>query len=283
MKKFKNKIDIRALFVAIAVLSLLLSCSKDSTGPKEEPPQIPPSSSFLMNFEFFTSQDTTGGIQPDVIRVNNLLSYQNWGYAGINVLVWNTFITVGLAVPVGAFLESFRHEPEQQSNGKWLWSYSFKVFNITHTAKLYGSISNDGTEWQMFISKAGVYSDFLWYEGSADLPGTHGTWTVYNTPDDPTPLLLIEWHRDVSAGTADIKYTNIVPDGPENGGYIFYGVTNDVPFDAFYDIYNKGQDNHTLIEWNRLTKAGRVQDENHFGDTDWHCWNEMLEDVDCPQ
>ena len=283
MKILRSNINFWTSLILVTVFLILFSCSKDSSGPEEKPPAIPPASSFLMDFEFFTSQDTTGGVNSDGIPGNYLLSYQNWGHAAFNVLFWNTFITIGLAVPVGAFLESFRHEPVQQPNGKWLWSYSFKVFNITHTAKLYGSISNDGTEWEMYISKAGAYTDFLWYEGNADLPGTHGTWTVYNKPDDPTPLLLIEWNRDVNAGTADIKYTNIVPNGPENGGYIFYGITDSTTFDAFYDIYNKGLDNHTLIEWSRETKAGRVQDEHHFGDTDWHCWNEMLEDTDCPQ
>ena len=58
-------------------------------------------------------------------------------------------------------------------------------------------------------------------------------------------MIGIEWHRDTEAGTADIKYTNIVPGGPENGGYIHFGVTGGYPHDAFYDIYNKGKENHT--------------------------------------
>ncbi|KPL16217.1 MAG: hypothetical protein AMJ92_13060, partial [candidate division Zixibacteria bacterium SM23_81] len=122
----------------------------------------------------------------------------------------------------------------------------------------------------------------LWYYGDADLFLTEGTWILNKDPEEPEPFVGIEWHRKVQDTTADIKYTNIVPDGPENGGYIFYGITNDTPYDAFYDIYNKGYDNLTNIEWNRATKDGQVKDPHHFEDEEWHCWDGDLEDIECP-
>ena len=134
----------------------------------------------------------------------------------------------------------------------------------------------------MYISKEGGYTDFLWFSGVSNLPLTEGTWTLNHDPNDPTPYIGVEWHRDLSVGTADIKYTNIVPGGSENGGYISYGITTETPYDAFYDIYNKGQDNHTDIEWNTTTLEGHVKDLRVFLDNDWHCWNSDLEDIICP-
>jgi hypothetical protein len=264
------------------VLLLVISCSKSSSGPKEEPPAIPPASSFIMDFSDFTGPDTSVNMPENGVPNEFILTYQNWGWAYTNVVVWNTVLTVTLAVPVAAFLESFKHEPSQQSNGKWLWSYSFTALNSSYTAKLYGSISNDGTEWEMYITKEGVYEDFLWYEGGADLPRTNGTWTVYANPDNATPFLSIEWNRDVNVGTADITYTNITPSVQNNGDYISYGLVGDATYDAFYQIYQKGENHLVEIEWNRQIMYGRIKDMMHFEDEEWHCWDEHLEDIDCP-
>ena len=91
---------------------------------------------------------------------------------------------------------------------------------------------------------------------------------------------MIPWIYSVLNG--DIKYTNIEPGGAENGGYIFYGKTTDTTYDAYYHIYNKGQDNLTEIEWNLTSKAGRIKDEKHYSDTDWHYWDENLDDIPAP-
>ena len=117
--------------------------------------------------------------------------------------------------------------------------------------------------------------------------GTEGTWTLYRdtvTPYVPTnsiPYVGILWHRNTSDGTYDIKYTNIIPNGPENGGYITYGIINQTPYYAFYDIFNKGQVNLTEIKWNRTNKDGRVRDSLHFGDINWHCWDTTLANDTC--
>ena len=41
-------------------------------------------------------------------------------------------------------------------------------------------------------------------------------------------------------------------------------------------------DDITYIEWNTTSAAGRVMDEVHYLDTDWHCWDAVLADVGCP-
>ena len=120
------------------------------------------------------------------------------------------------------------------------------------------------------------------YYGGSNLPATEGYWILKKNPSDPTDLLRIDWQRDLAEGTHDIKYTNIVPGGPENGGYIFHGVTTEEPYDLFCEIYNKGKDNHTYIKWSSITKEGQVKDGSHFGDSGWHCWDSEHLDVECP-
>jgi len=263
---------------------IIVGCSKnESTEPGGEPQEIPPISSFLLDFNDFPLSSTETLSANGTMKSLGILSHDNWGWAALNVVVWQTLVTVGMVVPVAAFLESFNHEPEQQPDGAWVWTYHFTIpGGIQHTALLHADVDNLGIRWDMYISKQNEYTDFLCYAGSCDLLVTEGTWTVNRHPENPSPWIGIEWHRNPQDNTADIKYTNIIPNGPENGGFIFYGTITDATYDAFYDIYNIGQDNHTDIRWNRTTLSGKVMDQNYFADDAWHCWDENLEDVECP-
>lgn len=281
MNLFENT-KVFSLVIVLSAFSLLfLVCSKDTSEPEEGPPAIPPTSAFIMDFTDFTSQDTTGSAFFKNLSVDEALSFRNWGWAATNVFIWNTLLTVGLAVPVASYIEAFNHEAVKQPNGKWLWSYNFIVLGTMHTAELYGYKDGERVKWEMYISKHEFYTRFLWYYGYANIQVTQGKWTLNNNPNKPDSLLSIVWERNPDNSTAQIKYKNVVPEGPENGGYIHYGITTNTPYDAFYAVYNKGLDNLTNIEWSRATKEGRVSDFHHFQDTDWHCWGPNLEDVDC--
>jgi hypothetical protein len=267
------------LILVLLSTAIIMNCSKKSTEPEENAPEIPSQSTFLIDFNAFP--DTS----PPSPRLNAPMSetqsHENWGWSAFNVLVWNTALTVTLAIPVAAFVQSFNNEPEFR-DGSWVWAYSFSVGGIQHSAELHATMVSEGVNWEMFISKQGVYQNFLWFSGFSNLPLTEGTWTLNKNPNEPVPFMGIEWHRNLQQSTADIKYTNIVPGGAENGGYISYGSTTGGEYDRFYDIFNKGLDNHTDIEWDHTTKEGRVMDAHHFQDSQWHCWNGLLEDITCP-
>ncbi len=276
--------------LAAAAVFLFACSEKDPTEPEAKAPQIPPVSTFLMDFGDFVATGLVH-VSPDyeiyslsdsTILFKTALSQDTYNWAATHVGVWNLIVTVGMSVPAAAFVESFAHRPIQQPDGSWIWSYDLTVDGAQYSAALHGSIDNAGTEWEMTITKEGEYEDFLWYTGEADLFLTEGSWTLNKHPEDPIPLVGIAWHRSIADSTGDIKYTNIEPGGAENGGYIFYGTTPDTTYDAFYNIYNKGQDNLIDIEWNLATKDGRVKDGVHFQDEDWHCWDGQRQDIDCP-
>ena len=266
----------------------------------EKPPEIPPASTFIIDFGDFLSpkpsSSSFGGTEQSLQYVaftlknsdlfaDNLYApdeQKNWGFAALNVGFWNSVLFIVLAIPVAAFVESFNHSPEQQPDYTWVWSYDVPVEDQLYTAELHGGFIDNGESWEMYVSKEGEYSDFQWYYGESNLPATEGFWILMKSPSDPTELLRINWHRDINDGSSDIKYTNIVPGGPENGGYILYEVTTETPYDRSYEIYNKGKDNTTNIEWNSSTMEGRVKDSRHFGDGDWHCWDFDHRDVECP-
>ncbi|MEW5925694.1 MAG: hypothetical protein AB1746_17055 [Candidatus Zixiibacteriota bacterium] len=265
------------VFVLILAGSLyFVGCSDDDDNPagSDYIVELPPQSSFVMDFSDFE------GSLLKIDAEDQPMTNANWAFAGLNVAVWNAIITVGMAVPVASFLEAFKHEAVKQPDGSWQWSYNF-ILGGVYTARLNGKLVGSEIQWKMYLSKESEFVDFLWYEGTCNLARSEGEWTLYHSPDDPTELLLIEWHYFTTPGKADLKYTNIAPDGPENGGYIFYGIDESATYDRFYDIYNKGQDDLVEIEWDFTTKEGRVRNELHFGDTDWHCWDGTLSDVSC--
>ena len=266
MKNLKHII----VYALLVVFAFSTSCKK-----KEEPLILPPEGSFVMDFSDFEDTSSNKSIQSDT-------TYANAFYSILNVGAWNTVITIGLAVPVASFVESFKHEPELSEDGTWIWSYSFNVGFSTYTAELHGKLNSTKVNWEMYISKTGfgAFSDFLWYKGESNVDNTSGEWTLYDNPTSGKELLGITWSDD-NNGTAEIKYMNIVPSGAENGGFIHYGKNTNTNYNAFYDIFNKGLNNHTMIEWNRTSKEGRVQDQNHFNNADWHCWNSQGMDIIC--
>ncbi len=264
-----------------------------------QPPAIPPMETFLIPFDAFTGNETSAvpsGTEPRIQFTSLVVpdggelpvspaaigDKSNWNHATFNVGFWNVVVVVGLAVPVAAFAASFQNIPLQQPDGSWVWSYSVRIGSTVYSAELHGEYIAQGVRWEMRISKEGGYQDFLWYYGENNLPATEGFWIMKESPEKPNDLLRIDWSRSIADGTYAIRYTNIVPGGPENGGYIDVQYTKEIPYDYLWDIYNKGQDNHTYIEWSDSTKEGRVQDFKHFGDDDWHCWDSGHMNVACP-
>ncbi|MCJ7576652.1 MAG: hypothetical protein MUO80_08305 [Dehalococcoidia bacterium] len=272
MKTLKGKTSLHLFLVLVIVALTVTGCGGASGAPA-----IPPEETLVIPFEDF---ETSGLI---ALETGN---QSNWNYAALAVGIWSTIIRVGLAVPVAAFRASFQQTPVQQPDGSWIWSYSVNIGGSIYTAELHAQFATEviaeGVRWSMNISKEGEYEDFLWYYGECDLPATEGFWILKKSWTNTTDLVRIDWSRNISAGTHAIRYTNIVPGGPENGGYIDTQYTKGIPYDHIWDLYNKGLDNHTYIEWSSITGEGRVQDLNHFDDGDWHCWNGTRVNVDCP-
>lgn len=270
MKKLSN---FNPFISGVLILSLAFIGSGCQKEDKEKAPQLPPESAFAMVFSDFEHQK-------DMLANE---TYVNRSVAVLHVAFWSTTVFLQMAIPAATFKGAFNHEPEFQENGSWLWSYSVNVSQTTFTARLYGKVTGNQVHWEMYISKTGIaaFTDFLWFTGVSNIGATEGSWTLYNSPGNPVPFVDIVWYNN-SDGTKGITYTNIVPDGPENGGYITYEITGNNPYDASYTIFRKSMDNLVEINWNRETKAGQIRDPYHFSDNEFHCWNESGADIACP-
>ncbi len=277
------------VLAVLFALSIFQSCVKDdATDPTTETaPDLPPVESFIMPFQGFEDADTTGILPPgdDGGAEMRTVTFFNWFYGATNVVVWNGILTLNLAIPVAAFYESFNHQPSYEGNGTWLWAYDVTSNGTTYQAKLYGHLLAGGTsvEWEMYVSQAGGFTDVLWYSGTTSDNGANATWTLQHQPNNPQPFISAEYEKDDGNGVESIRYTNIIPGNAGNGGYIEFRKSSDntVDLNRAYDIYKAETDNLLEIQWHDPNKNGRVRDEAHFNDTEWHCWNEDLQDIDC--
>jgi hypothetical protein len=289
-RKFLVTINI---FLSIVLITLFCEGCGGSTDNSKtaKPPEIPPQSTFVMDFSDFLQSNSSynpsqtptillASFSPDrasaVTIPNALGDRSDWVFAALNVGFWNLAGFVGLAIPVSAFVESIKQTPVKQPDGSWIWTYSITVQGVTYAAELQGKYIDSGVRWDMYITKENEYTDYLWYYGESNSGSTQGYWVLKDNPSNPNDLLRIDWHRDPTNNTGDIKYTNIVPAGPENGGYISFSVIKGQDLDRAYIIYNKGKNETTDIEWSSVTKAGRVKDSSHFGDSAWHYWDSSL-------
>jgi len=263
------------LFV-LGIIVLIVSCEDDkTTNPQDQAPTIPPQTSMIINFDEFPDTSSIGAMDYQVV------AKRNWSWAAGHIAVWNSVLTLTLAIPVAAFVEAFNHQPIKQSDGSWLWQYNITVQEALYTAKLNGKTVAEGVEWKMLLTKEGEYTDFEWFTGFSNLPASEGTWMLNKDPNSPSAFLSIEWKRNTQEETADVKYTLLSPALPQDGSYIFYGKTNEVPLNRFYQIFKAESNNVIDIKWSYESYFGRVKDSIYFEDTNWHCWDDRLDDTDC--
>ena len=269
----------RPLRVFLGVFAVVLTAAgcNEATAPEGDPPEIPPLTSFVMDFADFTSPELAAAqAAPAAPAVGTY-----WTRSAVVVGVWNLILTGTLAPPVAAFVASFNHQPVW-SGGAWTWPYTFTVLGVQHSAQLEARLVSAGVQWDMYITRDGSFSDFHWYTGVSNITGTAGTWSLNRSPENPTAFIDIEWNRSSSGDTYDLRYTNVVTGTAEYGSYIFHGVTGATPYEAFYDLYAAQSGNLTEIEWNRTTKEGRTRDPAHFQNSEWYCWGADLNNRTCP-
>lgn len=275
-----RKLISSSLFMVLglsAMMYLSTGCEKNTQADNDVAPELPPVSTLEIDFSDFNEATKSG--TPDSLLADS--TQKNKGTAVLNVFGWNFVLGVHMIVPVTAFKAALNHQPEQQEDGRWLWTYDCKVGAHTYTAKLYAQEIEDEVNWDMYLSQQGGFTDFNWYSGIAKKDLTEGSWKLYKSPEAAVEFVDIVWHRNVADNTTDIKYTNVEVGSAGQGGYITYGKVNDEVYNSFYEIFHIEKDNLINIQWHRTIKDGRIRNEVAFKDTVYHCWNTDGYDVIC--
>jgi hypothetical protein len=267
------------LLLLLVTLFAYTSCEKDET-PKA--PELPPLEALAMDFSDFDNPNYAGEAKKSTHSLVN--QYRNFGYSFLTVTAWNTVAGIVMAVPTAAYAAALNETPKYMGDKSWEWNVSVLVGAITYSARLVAKrLSNEEFKAEMFVtsSKSGLmgFEDFKWFEGTIRYDHTHAEWTLYESPSNPAAVLTMEWNNNYETDLWDITYTSVKPGTAENGSYIKFEVSADPEFDAKYTVLT--EDGTVIIQWNRASKAGRVKNEPFFGDSLWHCWNRMFQDMNC--
>ncbi|MBE0654659.1 MAG: hypothetical protein IH594_12720, partial [Bacteroidales bacterium] len=258
-----------------SVLFTYTSCEKD----EPEAPELPPLEAFAMDFSDFSNPNYAMASKKSATD-----PYYNFGYSFVTVTAWNTVATLVMAIPTATYAAALNDTPEYLGDNTWEWNFNAQVQSFSYSARLVATrISNEEFKAEMFVSSSSSvfasFEDFKWFEGVIRYDHTHASWTLYESPSNPTALLTMEWNKDFETGLWDITYTNVKQGAAESGSYIKFEVTDDSQYDARYTISsNEGM---VKIEWNRETKAGRVMSPIFFEDSLWRCWNALLQNTEC--
>ena len=257
----------------------MASCAKDNPSDQlTQAPNLPIVESMVMPFEILNELDTTGIAETG--EIENRASYKNWTYAAVHLYVWNAIVTAELAIPVATLAEAFNHDP-QVDGEYYVWSYDIEDNNEHYFLKLFAKLANsqEGIEWEMVVDLEGEYSDFSFYTGLTSFDNTNASWTIYGAPQNPFPFLQIDY--DVDSDDASIRYTNVIPGHKDKGNYIEARSTVSGEMNRQYDINKGAPEDFLRIRWNEPNHYGQVSEQTHFGDNDWHCWDEMGIDTSC--
>ena len=276
----KNKFF--AGLLAIVFLTAFLSSCETET--KDTPPEIPPYESMAIDFNKFP--DNTKSAIDSNSKINFVSAY-------LTVAVWNTIIGVTLGVPVATFYKSFQNKPVFLENATWQWAYDVNVLGGTYSARMTGQVRSGDIKWEMYVAKAGIgaFPEFKWFEGTSNLDGMGGQWTLYHSYAVQEAVLEIDWEKS-GDDIGEITYTYIreSSNGDDNqlseNSYLQYGLTEGV-YDAFYNVHFTTRDveaegfKDVNIEWSTAEYYGRIKAESYFDNADWHCWDSAGADTQC--
>lgn len=260
------------MFIAAVILSST-SCDKENTDYR---PELPPVESLIMDFDDFDQSPITDKVIA--------YTYDNFQYAFTSLVFWNSITSLTMAVPVGAYINvaNMSGTPEYLGDNRWRWTKEFTVQMVNYKAILTAErLNNAEFSVEMKIALAALpAAGVVWFDGVVRYDHTHAEWNLYKNEPTHVKVLEVEWNKDYETGSSDLTYTYVEPGQNETNSTIEMGIVPGADYDAYYSVTLSAG---TLdIEWDRTSKAGRVNSLQYFDNSDWHCWNDQLQDITCP-
>jgi len=285
--------SIKTLAVLCGALTFITACDpqEDIVAPSE--PSLPPAETMMPDFSLFASMSPDGatpdGATPDGGRTQTFLPNATIAY--LNYIVWNTLISIDMALPVAAFSNSFNYDAEYDAEkGQWLWAYDVTAGGDTYQAELIGKIGDESFLWEMYASKKGDdnFQRVLWFSGASNFDERGGNWIIYRDAMSPKEHLQIDWTKD-DQNSLSIRFTSLADtEGSKTprGSYVEYLLDSDAEFDVLYNLFfvkNNDLPEDKLIEirYNSNSKIGGIRSTQDFQSVDWQCWDSQYKDVGC--
>jgi hypothetical protein len=143
MKKKLNFRSLIAISLSLSILFTGLSCNKEDP---DNPPELPPVESLVMDFSDFSQQPGA--------KKSTEGTYVNFLHSYLTVLFWNIAATVTFAPPIIAYSYALQQTPEYLGDNTWEWGYSVPWDNDSLLVTLTGArINNREFSMEMVIAR----------------------------------------------------------------------------------------------------------------------------------
>ncbi|MBN1387822.1 MAG: hypothetical protein JW965_05200 [Bacteroidales bacterium] len=269
MKKYSVISKPIVFLLVISMIMFNTSCKKKDK-PGEEP-ELPPKESLIMDFSDFDSRPDQKGT-----------TYNNFVYSFLNVAFWSTISAGSLALPAAAYGSLLSQDASYLGDNTWEWKYNFTFDQEDYIATLTAKrLNNEEFSMEMVVAEeSSPTAGFKWFDGIVRYDHTSASWNVYKNPASPVKIIEVDWTKNYEENTSSLTYVYVEPGQGETGSSITLGKDPSLDYNAWYTIDLSAE---TIdIQWDMITKAGRVRNEDYFQDTDWHCWDANLADIECP-
>ncbi len=268
-----HKRSVFGLCAALAIISLL-ACEKNPTESKAEKPALPPAQSMQMDLSTFSNPGALGKAAEPTTKAN----FTN---AAVRVAIINTVVVAHLTIPTAVFVAAASQKPTLEEDAKFHWVYQVTIGLTTYKADLAGWVdrANKKVRWEMYVTNPlyqPALSDFLWYQGWANLENSQGQWTFYD-PQQPSvkvPVITIDWSYK-SDQDAVLLFTNVWQGHAEQGDTLEYKVKNN---DRSIQFFDKSESLTSIIFWDAVTGAGYLQVPGYNDGQPAH-WDENQNDI----
>lgn len=274
MQKLNLKI-LAAFLLVLTHLLLVTSCKDDNspTGPEQQQeevqePVMPPTNSMKIDLSDFLGNRKSGLAKAPV------LSKQNFGMAVVTTTVLNTWVVVGLSVPVAIFARALQETPALESDAKFHWRYTELGYEVDLVGWI--DIQNKQTVWEMYVTHLSNLDHFLWYSGRANLDATAGDWLFYDIsqPATQVEIIKIDWVNN-SETDRQLAFTNVLVNTENYGDILKYTVKDD---DRKIEFHDSAKDEDLIIYWDAVTTAGYFQAPDYKDGLPAY-WDENHDDV----
>jgi hypothetical protein len=173
-----------------------------------------------------------------------------------------------------AFLEEdMLTEEEGLRQASFHLLYGYRLLDIQIEVKQ----QENSTKWNIYLYE----EDEIWYwlDGEISLDGKSGRWEVNKNKG-----YVIEYDLHASKR---LSYSMLEYNFPENTYDTFlleYKSDPDQQCDNIVEVSTTGIASNRLSFqacFSSVNKSGRIKAETLYEDSEWHCWDEALEDTDC--
>ncbi len=198
-------------------------------------------------------------------------SQLNVAMAYYSNLIWSTVVAANLAGPVLLFDAAHKTEGTMLPDSS---GFQWVIFQGEYHALLTAKLKSGNINWSMNLVSGNGMAAFTWFTGTSTLDGRSGDWTFFQYSDKMPQHHLV---YDIADSLIDVK-AEIVEKGSENfGSYLHWNFGPKIYTLDGYGAKDKGS---SLITYNHLNGAGKIEDRKNNNS---YCWDTQIANyVDIP-